>query len=231
MEFPHLGKHCSESSCNRLDFLPVKCDSCYKVFCISHMLYNQHKCEAAYKKDVQVPVCPLCNKPIPVNKGEIPDIKVGEHMDDYCQSDPAKQRRIYVNRCSVKSCKTKELIKVTCSTCNQNFCLKHRHPESHSCQKVSIQNGSHSSNLVTERRTPSVSTSRDASFYNNLMQSEDEALARALHSSLNENYAVQQNLNLEEDQDPELALAIAESEREYRRQQEMQGKKDKCVVI
>jgi len=40
-----------------------------------------------------VPVCPLCNKPIPLKKGEVPDVVVGRHIDSDCQSDPAKERR------------------------------------------------------------------------------------------------------------------------------------------
>ena len=40
-----------------------------------------------------MPVCPLCNKPIPLKKGEQPDVVVGRHIDSDCQSDPAKERR------------------------------------------------------------------------------------------------------------------------------------------
>lgn len=44
-------------------------------------------------QDIQVPVCPLCNTPIPVKRGEMPDIKVGEHIDRDCKSDPAQRKR------------------------------------------------------------------------------------------------------------------------------------------
>jgi hypothetical protein len=57
------------------------------------MQYAAHSCSSAYKKDVQVPVCPLCNTPIPVRRGEPPDIAVGAHIDTDCQSDPAKNKR------------------------------------------------------------------------------------------------------------------------------------------
>ena len=62
-------------------------------------------------QDNQVPVCPLCNAPVPVPRGQTPDIVVGRHIDDDCQSDPAKEKRnkIYTNRCSNKGCKTKEV--------------------------------------------------------------------------------------------------------------------------
>eukprot|EP00058_Branchiostoma_floridae_P026251 XP_002611741.1 hypothetical protein BRAFLDRAFT_284089 [Branchiostoma floridae] len=134
-EFPDLGAHCSETFCKQLDFLPMKCDCCEKIFCKDHILYRQHNCESSYKKDVQVPVCPLCNAPIPVKRGELPDIRVGEHIDRDCKSDKAEQRRkIYTNRCNVKGCKQKELIPVVCDSCRKNFCLKHRHTTDHNCK-------------------------------------------------------------------------------------------------
>ncbi|XP_041085592.1 AN1-type zinc finger protein 2B-like isoform X2 [Polyodon spathula] len=86
-------------------------------------------------QDVQVPVCPLCNTPIPVSRGEMPDIKVGEHIDGDCKSDPARRKRkIFTNKCSKGGCKQKEMIKVTCDQCHLNFCLKHRHPLDHECK-------------------------------------------------------------------------------------------------
>ncbi|XP_064608590.1 AN1-type zinc finger protein 2A-like isoform X2 [Liolophura sinensis] len=135
MEFPDLGKHCSESRCKQLDFLPMKCNACAKIFCGDHIQYNSHNCTESYKKDNQVPVCPLCNTPIPVKAGELPDVRVGQHIDSDCQSDPAKERRkIYTNKCSHKGCKQKELVPVHCDKCRKNFCLKHRHELDHNCQ-------------------------------------------------------------------------------------------------
>ncbi|XP_048589437.1 AN1-type zinc finger protein 2A isoform X2 [Nematostella vectensis] len=134
MEFPHLGKQCALTTCKQLDFLPFKCDACSRIFCKDHYTYREHNCENAFKKDNQVPVCPLCNKPVPVPRGQQPDIKVGEHIDNDCQSDPAIQKRkAYTNKCSVKGCKQKELIKVRCESCRQNYCLKHRHEQDHKC--------------------------------------------------------------------------------------------------
>uniref|UniRef100_F6Y2C2 Zinc finger AN1-type containing 2A n=1 Tax=Equus caballus TaxID=9796 RepID=F6Y2C2_HORSE len=93
MEFPDLGKHCSEKTCNQLDFLPLKCDACKQDFCKDHFTYTAHKCPYAFKKDVQVPVCPLCNNPIPIKKGEIPDVVVGEHIDRDCKSHPGRREK------------------------------------------------------------------------------------------------------------------------------------------
>ncbi|NWU94726.1 ZFN2B protein, partial [Upupa epops] len=116
------------------DFLPLKCDACERIFCTDHIAYAQHDCTSAYKKDVQVPVCPLCNAPIPVRRGEMPDIVVGEHIDRDCKSDPAqRKRKIFTNKCMKPGCKQKEMMKVICDQCHKNYCLKHRHPLDHDC--------------------------------------------------------------------------------------------------
>lgn len=135
MEFPHIGKHCHQTDCKQLDFLPMKCDACSEIFCNDHIHYNTHSCPESYKKDNQVPVCPLCNKPIPLKKGEVPDTVVGQHIDSDCQSDPAKERRkVYTNKCSMKGCKVKELIPVKCEKCQKNYCLRHRFENDHNCK-------------------------------------------------------------------------------------------------
>lgn len=40
-----------------------------------------------------MPVCPLCNVPIPVKRGEIPDVVVGEHMDRDCAFHPGRNQK------------------------------------------------------------------------------------------------------------------------------------------
>nr|XP_020026418.1 AN1-type zinc finger protein 2B isoform X2 [Castor canadensis] len=134
MEFPDLGAHCSEPSCQRLDFLPLKCDACSGIFCADHVTYAQHHCGSAYQKDIQVPVCPLCNVPVPVARGEPPDRAVGEHIDRDCRSDPAQQKRkIFTNKCERSGCRQREMMRLTCDRCGRNFCIKHRHPLDHDC--------------------------------------------------------------------------------------------------
>lgn len=133
---------------------------CLIIQCCSdeHYHYSTHNCPNAYKKDKQVPVCPLCDKPIPVSYGEHPDVIVGRHigerktkqnmfvvtwvfvffffvLDSDCQSDTAKDRRkVFTNKCSLKGCKKKEVIPVVCTECTLNYCLKHRHPVDHKCE-------------------------------------------------------------------------------------------------
>ncbi|CAJ0921182.1 unnamed protein product [Ranitomeya imitator] len=116
------------------DFLPMTCDACKDVFCKDHITYSQHKCSSSYKKDVQVPVCPLCGAPVPVKKGEVADVAVGQHIDRNCSHDPTRRKqKIFTNRCCKPGCKRKELMKVECDQCRSNFCLFHRHPLDHDC--------------------------------------------------------------------------------------------------
>ena len=45
-------------------------------------------------QDNQVPVCPLCNCPVPLGAtGALPDEVVGRHIDNDCQSETAQSRR------------------------------------------------------------------------------------------------------------------------------------------
>ncbi|XP_053327283.1 AN1-type zinc finger protein 2B isoform X2 [Spea bombifrons] len=246
MEFPDLGKHCSEATCKQLDFLPLKCDACEQIFCKDHVTYALHNCTSAYKKDVQVPVCPLCNTPIPVTRGQTPDIVVGDHIDRDCKSDPAQQKRkIFTNKCVKPGCRQKELIKVICNDCHGNFCLKHRHPLDHDCKGTSAPISkaghaalmrSHASSSKTSTASshvapkpaaqpqrsravaPSHQPSAAAALQNGL--TEEEALQRALEMSLAESATnTSQQDRSQEDEDLALARALSASEEEYRRQQ------------
>ncbi|XP_015787530.1 AN1-type zinc finger protein 2A [Tetranychus urticae] len=216
MEFPDLGKHCSDLSCKQLDFLPVVCDACNKVFCLNHYKYEDHSCAHSHQRDNQVPVCPLCNKPVPLRKGESPDLRVNQHIEDECQDGRALKKRstIYKNRCTFERCKQKELVPITCDICRNNFCLKHRHPLDHKCASkkgnTDTRNGnrngwslSKAGEAALRRMTSSNSNSNRSS--NNSRRdntvnqgssskiksvqgnlTEDEALAWALQQSLNE---------------------------------------------
>lgn len=139
MELPDIGKNCNLSSCNRLDFLPVKCDACSGIYCIEHYLYDAHRCEKSQAKNFQVPVCPLCSKPVATKRGQLPDIAVSQHIDQYCpQNELIKSRnhkpKSNLQSCNFKSCKQKDLIYMECSDCKFKFCIKHRYPSDHSCR-------------------------------------------------------------------------------------------------
>uniref|UniRef100_F6R192 AN1-type zinc finger protein 2A n=1 Tax=Ciona intestinalis TaxID=7719 RepID=F6R192_CIOIN len=219
MELPHLGKHCTEPTCNLLDFLPMQCDACEKIFCKDHFHYDHHKCESSYKKDVQVPVCPLCGKPVPVPRGETPDIKVGEHIDRDCQSDPAKKKRkAYSNRCSAPKCKQHELMPVICNDCRLNYCLRHRHPLDHNCkgfQKTGRSVSSAGAAAVKRVSANGPSTSRQR---NNAAKPVAKAPQQTLLHGLGERRERQQSnirsmqANLSEDEALARALQLSQME-------------------
>ncbi|XP_022663354.1 AN1-type zinc finger protein 2A-like [Varroa destructor] len=174
MEFPHLGDHCSESSCNILDFLPIKCDACKKVFCLDHFAYTSHNCSQGHLGDVQVPVCPLCSCPVSgFRPGDPPDIAVSQHIDNMCRNSTTK---VYTNRCSAHQCKKKEMIPIRCDQCRRNFCLKHRHPSDHECRPHSLKAAS----ARSQKQEKAVQAALER------QMREDEQLARALQASLNE---------------------------------------------
>lgn len=199
----------------------MKCDACGEIFwwvpnqrkwpwsnqdsnqiCISlcsseHFSYQTHSCHSAYKKDVQVPICPLCGEPVPTARDVSPDVTVGAHIDQFCKSE---RKKIYTNRCSFKTCKKKELVPFSCGVCKRNYCLKHRHTVDHECQGASSSGAPPARSLAAQaavqrqqqqsvRSVPLQSTRSNASQLATAVQgnmSEDEALARALALSLQE---------------------------------------------
>lgn len=219
MELPHIGDHCSKSECNKLDFLPIKCDACNLLFCEDHYSYTSHNCCSAYEKNNQVPVCPLCSKPIPVQKGQHPDMVVGAHIDTDCQSDPAKSRRkVFTNKCTYKKCKNKEVIPVICNECSLNFCLRHRHPADHSCEGRGA------------RKRWIFEAQQRVGMYSETVQGnipEDEALARALTLSLQDN--TPHGRKRQEELDLALARQLQASESQAARS-DQRNPRDRCNI-
>ncbi|VDP53406.1 unnamed protein product [Soboliphyme baturini] len=78
------------------------------LLCFSkdHVKPNLHNCNG----DVRVPVCPICNKPVPTPKGMLPDIAVSNHIDRDCRFQKTCSENIYVNKCSVENCRKKEVL-------------------------------------------------------------------------------------------------------------------------
>ncbi|KAM4697769.1 AN1-type zinc finger protein 2A [Rhinophrynus dorsalis] len=247
MEFLDLGKHCSEATCKQLDFLPLKCDACEDVFCKDHITYVQHRCASAYKKDVQVPVCPLCGAPVPMKRGEKPDIVVGQHIDRNCTSDLSnRKQKIFTNRCCKTGCKKKELMKITCDQCHNNFCLSHRHPLDHDCKSGnqalskaghaalnrSVKTSHQNKPTAIEMSRP-VKREPSSNYKSRQKRSHVPEMLKEpgvdIHSSLSEDEALQRALELSlqdvgindilssPEDDLELTQALAASREEYRR--------------
>lgn len=138
-----------------------------------------------------MPVCPLCMEPVPTSKDDSPDMTVGRHIDQFCQSE---SRKIYTNRCTMKGCKKKELMPVVCSQCKRNFCLRHRHSTDHNCdpqnavrdQRANAAMARMSQKSQPTRLTPTPSNSNHQQRVQAIQGSmtEDEALAHAIALSM-----------------------------------------------
>ncbi|KAK9711147.1 hypothetical protein K7432_008011 [Basidiobolus ranarum] len=110
-----------------------------------HWRPEQHQCPYEQEvSDVRVPVCPLCEKPVPVNKGENPNRRIDEHIRKGCK-DPGTttdSSPAYRNVCSYSTCKTKVLVSAKCPACHKQYCLKHRFEVDHDCPKDAKPGGS-----------------------------------------------------------------------------------------
>lgn len=177
-----------------LDFLPVRCDACEATYCIDHYSYTRHNCTSGLRKDVQVPVCPLCMEPVPTAKDVAPDITVGRHIDQFCKLET---RKIYTNQCSMRGCKKKELIPVLCSQCKRNFCLGHRHNADHNCDPANAvrdQRADAATRRLQNQATRQTTPGNHAQAVQGSM-SEDEALAHALALSMQGQQQAQNRVN------------------------------------
>ncbi|KAF9943059.1 zinc finger, AN1-type domain [Mortierella alpina] len=140
MELPSIGKHCSDSTCSQLDFLPFSCQYCKQIFCQDHWRLEGHVCpkrDEATQQDQRVPICPLCSKPVPVKKGEDPNLRMEQHISAGCP-EPATttSKPIYTNSCHFKACKNRSAIPIVCQKCRLNYCLKHRLEGDHACASL-----------------------------------------------------------------------------------------------
>jgi len=155
MELPDLGKNCSFRLCQQLDFLPYRCDRCLLIFCGDHRKYDDHSCEVVIEYVNEVPSCPICKQPISIKKGQDIDKVVSEHIEQGC---PTVEKPIPSFECCVPRCKVKELIKMNCSFCGRNFCIKHLQPTSHQCDNdpQKLQNTSTSITNNNTNNTPNI---------------------------------------------------------------------------
>ncbi|KAH8900206.1 AN1-like zinc finger protein [Thozetella sp. PMI_491] len=115
-----IGKHCQMEYCHQLDFLPFFCQSCNRTFCLDHRSESSHKCAnagawAERRRQAQLAIH---------SAGE------GKKMRDFVSQKP----------CADPKCKTvigtSLSTGVHCSTCNRDYCLKHRLREDHNCANL-----------------------------------------------------------------------------------------------
>ncbi|EPE28275.1 AN1-like Zinc finger [Glarea lozoyensis ATCC 20868] len=113
-----IGAHCQYTYCNQLDFLPFRCESCRGTFCLDHRSETGHKCAKAGEWAARRRRANLAT----------PSLGSGKSM-------------LQVEKpCALPECKTvvgtSLSTAVHCSSCNRDYCLKHRLNENHNCKKL-----------------------------------------------------------------------------------------------
>ncbi|KMU91384.1 Zfand1 protein [Coccidioides immitis H538.4] len=127
-----IGKHCQFEYCHQLDFLPFRCESCKKTYCLDHRTETAHKCPnagewAAARRRKEASATSNNNN--------------NNRMLSPSTLLPNSKPTIYNSaQCSHPKCKT--LIHtlqnpgVHCQNCNRHYCLSHRLREDHDCTKL-----------------------------------------------------------------------------------------------
>lgn len=137
MEFQNLGKNCSEPTCRQIDFLPVTCKLCTKVFCLDHQNPSAHHCPEADLGDRKAIICPVCHKTLQFEVGKGSEEEAwNRHVLTGCKgSNLQKGSPEKGNVCAAKGCKTKltSVNEYQCKKCSKKVCLKHRFEEDHEC--------------------------------------------------------------------------------------------------
>ncbi|KAM0753358.1 hypothetical protein T439DRAFT_286529, partial [Meredithblackwellia eburnea MCA 4105] len=143
------GTHCSDKSCNQLDFLPFKCQACALPYCQHHWKPQQHNCSKydPVKADNRIPSCPLCNQPVSFPVGTDPNPAMDRHLSTECpvlnsdgtaKSSPAGAKKQQppgsMPVCNHRRCQTKMIAPIRCSDCGGEFCPSHRYSKDHACE-------------------------------------------------------------------------------------------------
>lgn len=124
-----VGRHCAVPDCQQIDFLPFKCGSCGKVYCLEHRM-----CPCRSASQDTVLVCPLCARSVIVPPGQDPDVVFDRHTRSEC--DPSNYDKVHRKpRCTAPGCREKltSTNSYTCRDCGVTVCLRHRLPADHKC--------------------------------------------------------------------------------------------------
>ena len=148
-----IGEHCFK--CQRLDFLPLTCSDCKRVFCSAH--FSSHACTSPNHNtndNSQVILCPLCAKGVKVPPGSMsdPNVLMDRHMAS-ADCDPSNYSRVHKKqKCPVQGCREKltTVNSYTCQSCRTVCCLKHRFPEAHQCRRSGNTRNSRSGGRAQE---------------------------------------------------------------------------------
>ncbi|KAG2171779.1 hypothetical protein INT43_008159 [Umbelopsis isabellina] len=119
---------------------------------LEHWKREDHKCPSLNdpNSDFRVPTCPICSNPVPVKRGEDPNLRMNQHIEGGCKEKPTSTSPPS-NTCRKQGCKTKLLVPMFCSSCKNSFCVKHRLESDHDCQGRRAASASPSRTANTKR--------------------------------------------------------------------------------
>ncbi|PLW26069.1 hypothetical protein PCASD_25913 [Puccinia coronata f. sp. avenae] len=124
------GAHCSLTTCNVLDFLPLQCPECHQTFCSSHFKPSltssdsDHPCEQLILKHKERE-----NSHTPVRI-------------------PNSLEATRDKKCSYIKCKTIMLAPINCPGCKLSYCPSHRLEQDHLCKSSNASSSSGSGSNV-----------------------------------------------------------------------------------
>eukprot|EP01135_Chromosphaera_perkinsii_P008193 Nk52_evm15s1178 gene=Nk52_evmTU15s1178 len=239
MEFPHVGKQCYFAECRQLDFLPHKCRLCHHEYCDAHYAIDAHNCEEKYKIDNRVPVCPICDQPVPARAGEDPNVAMDRHISSGLCGSPVQTRRnggvgggfmannskeAYTNACSFSlgNCRRKEAVKFICPKCKLNYCTRHRMERAHECKGV-----------IMPRQSSQSQGGRGASSYSQMNSMGAQLAAeRARRGGQGQNQGnhSQHGEGLSEEEQLQIALALSEAESKNKTTGESKNPEKSCTI-
>ncbi|TFK28061.1 hypothetical protein FA15DRAFT_585222 [Coprinopsis marcescibilis] len=131
-----VGKKCSHSICNQVDFLPFTCQHCSESFCQEHYRVEGHQCPKydEFKHNRVAPDCPLCKVPVAVAPGQDPNVRMELHFEKECVVVTGRVKAKTTPICARATCKKVLFSPIRCDNCREQFCPSHRFPSDHSCK-------------------------------------------------------------------------------------------------
>jgi len=110
-----IGAHCQMEYCRGKDLLPIKCESCYLMFCGNHQLETNHACKRI---------------------GDAARRRTGiDTVTTTSLLSSPQYTRCFLGGCKEEVDTSKMKGVVDCTSCRHVYCLPHRLPESHACPK------------------------------------------------------------------------------------------------
>jgi AN1-type zinc finger protein 1 len=150
-----IGQHCQMDYCHVLDFLPFRCDSCHGTYCLEHRSETAHKCPKAgeWARNRNRAQNGTTNKTSSMLNSGRPTVVTGSQCSH-------TQCKTMINTLSNPS--------VHCTTCNRNYCLKHRLVEDHACKTLTPLGARPASNRLIPITSPKAQTEKARAAFSKL---------------------------------------------------------------